>query len=737
MYSKFNLQGLYEQSAVDADALMNQETTPESTSEPIENQAEPVKTKKESFLFSAPLNADRVKKLRDLISSGKGLVVFDDAPLSIPGAENIAGTLNELPVYLMVRVASKNDRAAGEVQLTKPDRTYVLLDTKAEELGRWLDAETSADQPIRAAVKSAKGNRSIDLFTTGESQAPSTSTDASPAESEPSKDQVEDVKTHQDQLAAVEGVAAVEESTNYPIFERVYKGGDSAKVYSDLKNNPTAKVIGQVLIDAKNALPPLKGGDMEAWVEAAFAAIKDYNQYKEIETFLGKDPLAYVKGYMYDSEFDDKHHTGPKIRQSYQRILATKGALESKKKADDAKKEENRKFAEETGNIGNFAGTNWKTDRAETKGYVYAGNMVIWKNRVSYTDSNGEWHKANIVSGDWKNPSTVEVYDPISKKGMSADEFINKYKNWGTKSDTKPTTSPSTGFDEAQGNEFRAWANSTDELKNKYGKSSKFDLDASGKPDNAYIRKAYAAAKEEYDKYLASKGKEETLPWNVGDTVYFREPESNKGTGANKPEGESVADAGRMETTYGVKAIDNTKNESIIPNFDMYLAVTEQDNISIDEFMAALVKDFKDDKIRVGKVTKVISKDKVMVADKSGNEVELSADMIIDTDKAKEAKSKADELKKKEEEDAANKNTVEKTAGEEAEDKFYKEKEKKLTAKQEFKKKKKDLKTKKKFTKKSERQEKKTKKWEKKAEQLGESKVWTFDEFIKANKDLS
>jgi hypothetical protein len=64
-------------------------------------------------------------------------------------------------------------------------------------------------------------------------------------------------------------------------------------------------------------------------------------------------------------------------------------------------------------------------------------------------------------------------------------------------------SAPSTGFSQDEGDKFRKWANSTDELKKKYGKSSKYDLDVTGKPDNSFIRKAYAAAKEEYE---ASKG---------------------------------------------------------------------------------------------------------------------------------------------------------------------------------------------------------------------------------------
>ena len=90
-------------------------------------------------------------------------------------------------------------------------------------------------------------------------------------------------------------------------------------------------------------------------------------------------------------------------------------------------------------------------------------------------------------------------------------------------------SAPSTGFSQEEGNKFRQWANSTDELKKKYGKSSKYDLDATGKPDNIFIRKAYAAAKTEYewsrtdaDVKLAEQVSK-TLVALFKDTAWFKE----------------------------------------------------------------------------------------------------------------------------------------------------------------------------------------------------------------------
>ena len=72
---------------------------------------------------------------------------------------------------------------------------------------------------------------------------------------------------------------------------------------------------------------------------------------------------------------------------------------------------------------------------------------------------------------------------------------------------TAKKAAPSTGFSQEEGDKFRQWANSTEELKKKYGKTSKFDLDAAGKPDNSFIRKSYAAAKAEYEASKEAKAK--------------------------------------------------------------------------------------------------------------------------------------------------------------------------------------------------------------------------------------
>jgi hypothetical protein len=62
-----------------------------------------------------------------------------------------------------------------------------------------------------------------------------------------------------------------------------------------------------------------------------------------------------------------------------------------------------------------------------------------------------------------------------------------------------PVTNPTAAqIDMAK--EYRIWANSTPELKSKYGKTSTYDLDAtSNKPWNSNFEKSYAAGKMEFD----------------------------------------------------------------------------------------------------------------------------------------------------------------------------------------------------------------------------------------------
>tara|TARA_R110000764_G_scaffold542_4_gene2054 strand:- start:1569 stop:2558 length:990 start_codon:yes stop_codon:yes gene_type:complete len=76
----------------------------------------------------------------------------------------------------------------------------------------------------------------------------------------------------------------------------------------------------------------------------------------------------------------------------------------------------------------------------------------------------------------------------------------NSSSNSSSGSSTPPTRSQ-------LATDYRAWANSTDELNKKYGKKSEYDLDEIGSA-NSWFDKSYKAGKTEYEAYL----KEVSMP---------------------------------------------------------------------------------------------------------------------------------------------------------------------------------------------------------------------------------
>lgn len=81
------------------------------------------------------------------------------------------------------------------------------------------------------------------------------------------------------------------------------------------------------------------------------------------------------------------------------------------------------------------------------------------------------------------------------------------------KVETKPgstgSSSGPTATQTALATAYRAWANSTDELKAKYGKTSTYKLDASNTPAyNSYFTNSYAAGKADYEKSLSGSDME-------------------------------------------------------------------------------------------------------------------------------------------------------------------------------------------------------------------------------------
>ena len=143
---------------------------------------------------------------------------------------------------------------------------------------------------------------------------------------------------------------------------------------------------------------------------------------------------------------------------------------------------------------------------------------------VRYEDdsSNNRWlydetaKKAYPISSPEKYKEIVTKYGISSKAvGMPKSEIdaaadlvlSSAFSKKDAPSTANKEAISSTGFSQEEGDKFRQWANSTDELKKKYGKTSKYDLDAAGKPDNSFIRKAYAAAKSEYEASKEAKAK--------------------------------------------------------------------------------------------------------------------------------------------------------------------------------------------------------------------------------------
>ena len=107
--------------------------------------------------------------------------------------------------------------------------------------------------------------------------------------------------------------------------------------------------------------------------------------------------------------------------------------------------------------------------------------------------------KANVVdrSGSVitdELPSSVAHVMTVAVDDSGKEDVTVKPTD--TKTDIKRNPMPSnfkTRFGFTKGNAFRIFFNKP-ELISYYGKESEFDLDASGKPDNSYIRKAYYAA---------------------------------------------------------------------------------------------------------------------------------------------------------------------------------------------------------------------------------------------------
>jgi hypothetical protein len=156
--------------------------------------------------------------------------------------------------------------------------------------------------------------------------------------------------------------------------------------------------------------------------------LTDFCRLAEIyaENYPGSTLLGDLDGDI-DSDSQWNEYVYLPLLQAKRNTEKANKEAEAKKASDDKYKT----FAEAIANLGTFAGTTWKKERAASDGFVYAGNMVIREKKISYL-SDGVWQSANVESGSWSDPSTVKL-----EGGMSAEDFINKHKNWGTKKDTE------------------------------------------------------------------------------------------------------------------------------------------------------------------------------------------------------------------------------------------------------------------------------------------------------------
>jgi hypothetical protein len=125
---------------------------------------------------------------------------------------------------------------------------------------------------------------------------------------------------------------------------------------------------------------------------------------------------------------------------------------------------------------------------------------------VGYTKSDFEQYWASVKQLNLKEKYTLK---PGTEDALEAKFFPNQAA-------TQTLTTTTTTADQIKlAKDYRAWANSTPELSAKYGKTSKYDLDAtSNKPYNTNFEKSYAAGKSDFDKRTTNISKVK-----IGNTV--------------------------------------------------------------------------------------------------------------------------------------------------------------------------------------------------------------------------
>jgi len=151
----------------------------------------------------------------------------------------------------------------------------------------------------------------------------------------------------------------------------------------------------------------------------------------------------------------------------------------------------------------------------------------------------------NNTSGKTSNENIVTNHDrkyDYKKEGSNYFYKLKTTENWSKASGRpleairvnvfkeKPSVSPQVQKEKDDlARAYRIWANSTDELSRKYGKNSKFDLDAESRtPYNSFFIKSFNAGKDEWAKSKTSNvdGKENSETANnvnVGKVAYIKD----------------------------------------------------------------------------------------------------------------------------------------------------------------------------------------------------------------------
>lgn len=144
-----------------------------------------------------------------------------------------------------------------------------------------------------------------------------------------------------------------------------------------------------------------------------------------------------------------------------------------------------------------------------------AGDFISQGLADEMVDQANLWEDANKATPDDDNTSEavlfnfnsfIEVNEAFDVEAANAameeekkeekKEKKNNVKAEGESSDDSGVGE--SGLTDEQAVAYRTWANSKDKLKDKYGKTSEFDLDAQG-TNNNFVKKSYTQAKSDYE----------------------------------------------------------------------------------------------------------------------------------------------------------------------------------------------------------------------------------------------